>query len=227
MPRSEAVLENPAYVALCGPHARFAQVRGRVRRYEDDVAPFLALPDSPSTQDWHDAAALLAPGAVAAIRDEGAQLPDGWRALQSFELVQMVGECVLGAEFPEAIALGPADVPEMLELVAQTEPGPFLTRTIELGDYLGVRRDGALAAMAGERFRPDGWTEISAVCTAPEHRGQGLATRLVGALIANIESRSEGVFLHVLATNTAAIRLYEQLGFRVSRTPAIVVVTRD
>jgi ribosomal protein S18 acetylase RimI-like enzyme len=227
MPASEAVLENPAYVALGGAHARFAQVRGRVRRYDEDVAPFLALPSSPSAEDWRDAAALLAPGAVAAIRDEGAQPPDGWRVLQTFELVQMVGERVVGADFPEAIALGPADVPEMLELVARTEPGPFLTRTIELGDYLGVRRHGALAAMAGERFRPDGWTEISAVCTAPEHRGEGLATRLVGALVAGIERRSEGVFLHVLATNTAAIRLYEQLGFRVSRTPKIAVVTHD
>jgi predicted GNAT family acetyltransferase len=115
----------------------------------------------------------------------------------------------------------------MLELVARTEPGPFLTRTIELGDYLGVRRDGALAAMAGERFRPEGWTEISAVCTAPEHRGEGLASRLVGALVAGIERRLEGAFLHVLATNTAAIRLYEQLGFRISRTPRIAVVTPE
>jgi ribosomal protein S18 acetylase RimI-like enzyme len=226
-PTGEAVLENPAYAALCGPHARFARVRGRVRRYEDDVAPFLALPASPSAQDWRDAAELLAPGAPVAIRDEGAKLPDGWRALQTFELVQMVGERLTGADCPEATLLGPADVPEMLELVARTEPGPFLNRTIELGDYLGIRRDGALAAMAGERFRPDDWTEISAVCTAPEHRGQGLASCLVGALIARIERRSEGVFLHVLATNVTAIRLYEQLGFRVSRTARLAVVTRD
>jgi ribosomal protein S18 acetylase RimI-like enzyme len=226
-PSSETVLENPAYAALRGPHERFARVRGRVRRYEDDVAPFLALPSSPSAQDWRDAAALLAPGAYAAIRRDGAPLPSGWRALQSFDLVQMVCERVTGVGCPEAALLGPADVPEMLELVARTEPGPFLTRTIELGDYLGIRRDGALAAMAGERFRPHGWTEISAVCTAPEHRGQGLASCLVGALIASIERRSEGVFLHVLATNTAAIRLYEQLGFRVSRTATISVVAHD
>ena len=226
-PSGEAVLENPAYAALCGPHARFARVSGRVRRYEDDVAPFLALPSSPSAQDWRDAAVLLAPGASAAIRGGGADLPDGWRVHQTFELVQMVGERLAGAICSQATPLGPADVPEMLELVARTEPGPFLTRTIELGDYLGIRRDGALAAMAGERFRPDGWTEISAVCTAPEHQGQGLASCLIRALIANIERRSEGVFLHVLATNTTAIGLYEQLGFRISRTSTIAVVTHD
>jgi ribosomal protein S18 acetylase RimI-like enzyme len=227
LPSDEAVLENPAYAALCGPHARFARVSGRVRRYEDDVAPFMALPSSPSAQDWRDAATLLAPATPVAIRGDGADLPDGWRALQTFELVQMVGERVAGADCPEATLLGPADVPEMLELVAQTEPGPFLSRTIELGDYLGIRRDGALAAMAGERFRPDGWTEISAICTAPEHRGQGLASKLVGALVANIERRSEGVFLHALDTNATAIRLYEQLGFRVSRTATIAVVSYD
>ena len=180
-----------------------------------------------SAQDWRDAAALLAPATPAAIRGDGAELPDGWRLLQTFELVQMVGERLAGADCAEATLLGPADVPEMLELVAATEPGPFLARTIELGDYLGIRRDGALAAMAGERFRPVGWTEISAVCTAPEYRGQGLASCLVGALVASIERRSEGVFLHVLATNTTAIRLYEQLGFRVSRTATIAVVAHD
>ena len=139
----------------------------------------------------------------------------------------MVGEQVTGIHaVPEAIALGAADVPEMLELVAETEPGPFLPRTIELGDYLGIRRGGALIAMAGERFRLDGWTEISAVCTDPAQRGQGLASRLVGALIAAIQDRSERVFLHVLATNTGAIRLYQELGFQIRQTATLTVVTR-
>src|SRR5579863_1049681 len=108
--------------------------------------------------------------------------------------------------------LSAADVPEMLELVRQTGPGPFLDRTIELGDYLGIRRGSQLVAMGGERFHFDGWTEISAVCTAPGYRGHGMASRLMGALIAGIERRSERAFLHVVATNTNAISLYEQLG---------------
>jgi ribosomal protein S18 acetylase RimI-like enzyme len=226
-PSDEALLDNPVYAALCGPHARFAQVRGRARRYPVDVAPFLALPSSPSAQDWRDAAGLVAPGGYAAVRYSGAEPPDAWQALEAFDLVQMVGERVTGVDCPEAIKLGAADVPEMLELVAQTEPGPFLTRTIELGDYLGIRRDGTLLAMAGERLRLDGWTEISAVCTKPDHRGRGLASRLVGALIAGIQLRSERAFLHVLSTNTGAIRLYEELGFRVRQTTTLTVVTRE
>jgi ribosomal protein S18 acetylase RimI-like enzyme len=223
----EAMLDNPAYAALGGPHARFAQVSGRARRYQVDVAPFLALPSPPSAQDWLDAAELVPPGTLVAGRYGDAELPDGWRAVDAFDLVQMIGEQVTGADCAEAIPLGADDVPEMLELVAQTEPGPFLERTVELGDYLGIRRDGALVAMAGERFRLDGWTEISAVCTSPDYRGQGLASALVGALIAGIQRRSERVFLHVLATNTGAIGLYEELGFRARQTATLTVVTRE
>ncbi len=226
-PTDEAPLDNPAYAALTGPHARFAQVRGRARRYQPDVAPFLALPAEPSVEDWRDAAALVPPGTYVALRLDGAELPDGWQAVRAFDLVQMTGERVTGADCPEATVLGAGDVPEMLELVAQTEPGPFLSRTVELGRYLGIRRDGALIAMAGERFRFDGWTEISAVCTLPAHRGQGLASGLVGALVAGIQQRSERVFLNVLAANTGAIRLYERLGFGVRGTASLTVVTRE
>ncbi len=227
MPTEEAQFDNPAYASLCGAHARLAEVRGRARRYPADVAPFLALPSPPSAQDWQDAAGLVAPGTYVAGRYGGAELPDGWSAVQAFDLVQMIEERVTGADCTEAIPLGGADVPEMLELVAQTEPGPFLTRTIELGDYLGIRRDGELVAMAGERFHLEGWTEISAVCTRPDHRGQGLATQLMGALIASIKRRSERAFLHAMGTNTGAIRLYEDLGFRVRQTATLTVVTRE
>jgi GNAT superfamily N-acetyltransferase len=226
-PADEALLDNPAYAALGGLHARFAQVAGRVRRYPEDVSPFLALPVPPTAQDWADAAGLLAPGSIAAVGFSEAELPPGWRAVAAYDLVQMVGERVAGVDCPEAIGLGPADVPEMLELISRTEPGPFLARTIELGDYLGIRHDGALIAMAGERLQFAGWTEISAVCTAPEHRGKGLASQLVGALTARIQLRSARPFLHVLDTNTAAIRLYEELGFRVRRTALLSVVSRE
>lgn len=226
-PPEEALLENPAYASLCGRHASLAQVRGRARRYPADVAPFLALPSPPSATDWQDATALVAPGTYVAGRYGAGELPEGWRAVQSFDLVQMVEEDVAGGGCAEAIPLGAGEVPEILELVAETEPGPFLPRTIELGDYLGIRRGGALVAMAGERFRPDGWTEISAVCTRPDRRGEGLASGLVGALVAAIHARSERAFLHVMSTNTGAIRLYEALGFRTRQHATLTVVTRE
>jgi GNAT superfamily N-acetyltransferase len=219
-------LDNPAYAALSGTHSRFAQRSGRALRYVPEVAPFLALPSDASRIDWLDAIELVPPGAVAATIQDGCPLPESLKVTQTFEFVQMIGQAVGGSRDPGAFTLVSADVPEMLELVRLTEPGPFFERTIELGRYVGIRRDGVLAAMAGERLRFDGWTEISAVCTAPAHRGQGLASRLIATLVADIERRSERVFLHVLTTNTHAIRLYEGLGFRVRRSGTISVLTR-
>jgi ribosomal protein S18 acetylase RimI-like enzyme len=228
MPHSgEVILDNPIYEALGGAHARFALTRGLVRRYQPDVAPFLALPSAPSAEDWRNAAALVEPGSYVAVRQSDEELPEGWRTIDAFELVQMVEEHATGSDCPRAVALGAADVPEMLELVAETNPGPFLPRTIELGDYLGIRRDGRLVAMAGERFRLDGWAEISAVCTRSDHRGEGLASGLMGALIKSIRLRSQRPFLHVLSSNTGAIRLYQELGFRIRQTLTLTVVTHE
>ncbi len=136
----------------------------------------------------------------------------------------MVAETLDVAPDPEAVPLGPDDVPEVLALISRTRPGPFLARTMELGDYLGVRRDGVLVAMAGQRMRLPGWTEISAVCTEESVRGSGLASRLVRAVGAAIRERGDGVLLHVAVTNTNAIRLYRALGFVERREIDFVVV---
>jgi predicted GNAT family acetyltransferase len=222
----DARLDDPVYAALSGAQSRFAQRSGRALRYAPDIAPFLALPSDASSADWRDAAELVPAGtAVGAVHD-GSALPESLQVTTTFELAQMIAEHAVGARDPEAVTLGPPDVPEMLELVRQTEPGPFLQRTIELGNYVGIRRDGALVAIGGERMHFDGWTEISAVCTAPACRGQGLASRLVLTLVADIQDRCEGVFLSVLSTNTNAIRLYEELGFRTRRSRTLSVLTR-
>ena len=214
------VLDNPARAALTGPHAHFAERRGRVLRYPVDVTPWLALPDEPDTDDWADAATLAGPGNEVPLLGFQGQPPKDWEVTFRVEGVQFVDDQLAVAPDPEAVRLGPADVPEILDLVARTLPGPFLPRTIELGTYLGIRRNGALIAMAGERLHPPGWTEISAVCTDPAARGEGLATRLIRAVAHGIRERGETPFLHTGAGNTHAIRLYESLGFRLRRTTA-------
>ncbi|MFD9004956.1 GNAT family N-acetyltransferase [Streptomyces sp. NPDC059582] len=213
-PRQRHVLDNPALASLTGPHARFAERRGRVLRYPVDVSPWQALPDEPDADDWADLAALAGPGAEVPLLGFRGQVPPDWEITFHVAGVQLVDEGMTTAPDPEAVRLGPADVPEMLDLVARTQPGPFQARTVELGTYLGIRRDGALVAMAGERLHPPGWTEISAVCTDPSVRGQGLATRLIRAVAHGIRARGETPFLHTGAGNTGAIRLYESLGFR-------------
>ncbi|MGP3633661.1 GNAT family N-acetyltransferase [Streptomyces sp. 24-1644] len=215
-------LDNPVRSSLTGPHARFAEHRGRILRYPPDITPWLALPDDPEDGDWADVAALAGPGnslTIAAFREPP---PDDWKIVFHAEGVQLVDEAVDAAPDPEAVLLGPADVPEMLELVERTRPGPFTKRTIELGTYLGIRRSGALVAMAGERLNPPGWTEISGVCTDESVRGQGLAGRLVLAVAHGIRERGDIPFLHAAASNTDAVRLYESLGFGLRRRTAFL-----
>jgi ribosomal protein S18 acetylase RimI-like enzyme len=206
-------LDNPVFSSLRGAHARFAERRGNVLRYQVDVSPFLAMPEEPDEVDWADAADLVGPGGLLALA--GTRVPPmaGWEVVTTLEGVQMTGERLAVIADQEAVPLGRADVPEMLDLTARAKPGPFLPRTFELGSYLGIRRQGALVAMAGERLHPDGWTEISAVCTDEAWRGQGLGTRLIKAVGAVIRERGDTPFLHALATNPA-VGLYERLGFR-------------
>jgi ribosomal protein S18 acetylase RimI-like enzyme len=211
------VLDNPAWASLSGAHRHLAQTVGSAARYLQDVSPFTALADAEDPRAWQDLAALVGAGntfALAGVRS----LPEGWSTGQSGQGVQLVAETLVPERDGEAVRLGAADVPEMLDLVARTQPGPFRPRTVEMGAYYGVRRDGRLVAMAGERLRPPGYTEISAVCTDEAYRGQGLAGRLVRHVAAGVVERGDTPFLHAAAVNTTAIRLYESMGFVLRRT---------
>jgi ribosomal protein S18 acetylase RimI-like enzyme len=221
-------LDSPTRLALEGPQSAIAERKGRVLRFPPDVCPFYAMPDDPDEQDWADLAELAGPGGVVALSATWLPFPENWEVVFEAEGVQLVADEQAGHGVPgddEIIRLGPQDVPEMLDLVARTQPGPFFPRTIELGTYLGIRRDGDLVAMAGERLRPPGYTEISAVCTDQAWRGHGLGSRLTLAVTAGIRARGEVPFLHAVATNVNAIRLYEQLGFRL-RQPTMFRAAR-
>ncbi|MEE3851841.1 GNAT family N-acetyltransferase [Gordonia sp. LSe1-13] len=219
------MLDNPAFAALTGPHTRFAERHGHAVRYRPEVCPMAALPDDPSAADWADAAVLVGAGQSMFLPVVSVTAPTDWGVTMQMPGVQMIDQSAAGVPDPEAIELGAADVPEMTDLVRRTEPGPFRPRTIELGTYLGIRRNGRLIAMGGERLHLPGWTEISAVCTDPDFRGQRLASRLILALVHGIRQRGEIPFLHAAATNTNAIRLYETLGFVVRREVMFQVFT--
>lgn len=215
------VLDNPAHAALAGPHAYLAEQFGAALRYPVDVAPYAGLPGEPDQGDWADLATLTGPGARLRFAGAPACVPDGWEIARHIRL-QMIGARVNAVHGADVIRLTATDVPEMAALVAATDPGPFLARTIELGTYLGVRHDGALVAMAGERLRLPGWTEISAVCTRADCRGQGLARQLVLTLATEIQARGENAFLHVAAGNRRAIGMYESLGFEPRRLTTFI-----
>jgi len=209
----DRVLDNAVWASLTGPHARFAEVHGRAARYRADVSTFTTLADWADPRAWADAAELAGPDAEVFVAAPELTPPAGWTAQVVVPGVQLVGTALEAAEDEEAVVLGDADLDEMYDLVERTKPGPFRPRTIDLGTYLGIRRNGALVAMAGERLHPPGYTEISAVCTDPAFQGQGLAARLMRAVAYGIRARGETPFLHAAASNTHAIRLYEKIGF--------------
>jgi ribosomal protein S18 acetylase RimI-like enzyme len=217
-------LDDPIRGSLRGAHSRFARTVGNTSRFDPEVSPFLGHPTVIEEADFDDIIELFGPDQVVSLRGVDHRVPAHWHIVDRFELVQLVGHHLDTRPHPDAVVLGASDVPEMLELVKQTKPGPFLPRTHELGTYLGIRESGRLAAMAGERMRPAGWTEISAVCTDAAYRGRGLATELVRAVGHGIRERGEIPFLHASASNERAIRLYLSIGFELRQRSLLTLV---
>lgn len=210
-------LDRPVWQSLTGPHARFAKGNAAALRFLPDVNMF-ASSRTDTRADMEALAALVQPGEqVYVLQVPEIRIPELLQAVKQAMGVQMVYRDADLERYSdtEIAVLGPQDAADMLRLATLTEPGPFLPRTHEMGRFIGVRRDGQLAAMAGERMRFDGYCEVSGVCTHPDFRGQGLAGRLSAIVARNILARGETPFLHAWATNQAAIRLYEKLGFQV------------
>jgi ribosomal protein S18 acetylase RimI-like enzyme len=223
----EHPLDNAAWHALIGPHRVFAEGSALAKRYDPDVSPIAAIADEPSRRAWSELAALTGPGRVTSVFRDDVAPPAGWQVIMDLPTVQMVLADTAPLDLPDdwqADELGPADAQEMLDLVELTKPGPFRPRTGELGRYIGIHRRGALVAMAGERLHLDGYTEVSAVCTHPDHRGQGLGANLTIDVARGIRERGETPILHAAHTNAGAIRIYQRLGFELRRHVKALVV---
>ena len=219
------VLDNPVWHALEGPHRMHALGRGLARHYPRDIAPFSAVAE-PSATAYADLAADLPAGAEARLfRPDVESLPDGWEEISRFTMLQMVADSAPTVAEAPTVVLTPDDTPAMLDLVAATQPGPFGKRTPLLGRYLGVRHDGRLVAMAGERLLLPDHVELSAICVHPEARGKGHAAALTGTLMQRAFARGLVPFLHVRPENGAAVELYRRLGF-VTRRELVVLWRR-
>jgi len=222
---SEAVLDNPRWSSLTGAHAHLAEGNELVLRYPVDVSPFAGVRSWDDPDVWDAIVDVAGRGAEFPGPPADVALPAGWERVSLHEGVQLVEtERLRTRADDEAVVLGAGDVPDMLALVERSRPGPFLPRTYLMGRYVGIRRDGRLVAMAGERLQPEGWTEISAVTTDPDHRGQGLATRLVLDVAHHVRERGARPMLHAAGNNVNAIRLYENLGFRLRARTAFGAV---
>ncbi len=221
-------LDNAVWWALGSRHRALAQERGRARKYRGDVSVFAGV-DSFDPASWVDLAALLGPVSTAALfRDHvPAELPTGWVEVGRVRCHQMLvgSETLAGGEQVALRRLTPDDVPQMLDLIAVTEPGPFRPGTIEMGSYFGHFEGVRLVAMAGERLGFDGYTEISAVCTHPDVRRRGFGSALTRHVASTILARGDQPFLHVAESNAGARAVYENAGFVHRRIVETVLVT--
>ncbi len=208
-------LDRPAWASLSTHHAALAEGDALARRFRRDVNVFASACDD-RPQALAALAALVLPGeSVFLLQVPRIAFPPGLVPIHESNGVQLLAPP--GTAFASAgedmLPLGEADAREMLALARLTRPGPFLPRTHVMGSFLGIRVGGRLAAMAGERLRFPGYTEVSGVCTHPDFRGRGLARRLSAAVAQRIHARGEPAFLHACSTNHASISLYESLGF--------------
>ena len=173
---------------------------------------------------------------VGLFLDEPYESRAGWEFVVGAPLLQMIADDAIATPappepkpeltLPELVELGKRDSAEMIELTALTKPGPFGTRTHELGTYRGIRSEGKLVAMTGERLKVPGHTEVSAVCTHPEHTGQGYAGILMAEVMKGIRDRGETPFLHVREDNVRAVEVYKRLGFRKRKLGHFAVLRR-
>jgi ribosomal protein S18 acetylase RimI-like enzyme len=221
-------LENVIWQALTTRQAHFAEAYGEARRFMREVTLLSAFRE-PSDEGYQSLADLVgANGTAAVFLDEPYQELKGWEVVATAPLLQMISENGHASTHTsnEIIELGPPDSVEMIELTSLTKPGPFGKRTHELGNYVGIRKDGKLVAMSGQRLQVPDYTEVSAVCTHPEHTGNGYAAALMLEVMRRIRERGETPFLHVRGDNARAIALYERLGFRTRKRGYFAVLRK-
>lgn len=197
-------------------------------RFSPEYGLFAATPDA-SASSLADLAALVhAHGDVALVEAQASPAIPGLAVRSQALCWQMVAETPnpVGEPAFDFAPLTEEDAPQMLELATLTAPGPFFERTHRLGRFVGVKLGGQLVAMAGERMQPPGFTEVSGVCTHPDHRGRGYAAGLMLEVAARIRARGEVPFLHSYAHNTGAIALYQALGFEFRCELVMTTLTR-
>jgi len=224
-------LDNIIWKALTTRQAEFAESFNQARRFTPEVSPLAAFRE-PTAEGYESLAGLVdGQGTIGLFLEAPYQPRPGWSLVAGAPMPEMVYESdgvpSSSSLDLEIVELSAADVPDMMALTALTKPGPFHKRTHELGTYLGIRRDGKLVAMAGERLKVPGHTELSAICTHPEHTGHGYARILMIEVMQRVLKRGETPLLHVREDNRRAIELYERLGFRLRELLHFAVLRKD
>jgi ribosomal protein S18 acetylase RimI-like enzyme len=221
-------LDRPIWSALTTRQQALAEGGALARRYPAPIAPFADIVDM-SPRSFAALGAIISGSEIAVLfTPDAVTAPAGFRIVLAETGEQMIGTPLESSSPGLKIdALGADDVPDMMALTELTKPGPFSARTHELGTFLGIRIDGQLVAMAGERMKPGNYTEMTAICVHPSHRGRGYAQTLLGAVARQISARGEIPFLHVFSNNSSAIALYRRQGMEIRRRLHVTVLQKQ
>jgi predicted GNAT family acetyltransferase len=220
-------LDRPIWSALTTRQQALAEGGARALRYPTAVGPFADMVDM-SPESFAALGALMSGSEIAVLFTPDVVTPPAeFKILLAESGEQMIGtpaeSSIRGVDI---VKLGADDVPAMMALTELTKPGPFTLRTHELGTFLGIRVEGQLVAMAGERMKPANYTEMTAICVHPDHRGRGYAQVLLGAVASQITARGEIPFLHVFSKNDSAIALYRRQGMEIRRRLYVTVLQK-
>lgn len=222
------ILDNPIYNALTSAHHVISLGTKDARYYFPNVASFAGLKEN-SAANFDELYEVSEPESLFIVFSlKPLEISGQWKLIKEINMFQLVYEhqVIPVGDESEFMDLNESHVDEMIALVQLTEPGPFLTKTIDFGDYTGVFDNGKLVAMAGHRFNSTPYVEVSAVCTHPNHLGKGYAYRLLREQIKRILAKNEIPFLHVRDDNEGAIKLYQKLGFKIRTTMVAHVIKK-
>ena len=213
------LLINPVFHALSGRDSHLGAGTEKVKYFFEEVSPFASFEEGYSKGFDELYEMLPSKCGVLLNNPERIEIPANWKILLDIAGVQMIHKKHVPHEYSRfnIVPLTKENVPEMVALAALTKPGPFASRTIEFGYYHGIFENDRLAAMTGQRMHVDRFNEVSAVCTHPDFLGKGYATALTQHQVNLIYEQGYQPFLHVRGDNTRAIRVYERLGFEISR----------
>ena len=222
------ILDRPIWSALETRHAGLGEGNERARRFRPPIHTFAGLRDN-ENESWEALANLASPGeTLLLVQRDDIRIPENFAVRMSAKLVQMQAERHLPLIEDERIApLTSADAEEMLALATLTKPGPFTLHAQSLGSFWGIKENGRLLAMAGERLKQPGLTELSGVCTHPDVRGKGLGRLLSLYVGGRIFAKKERPYLHAFTTNSADIALYESIGFKTREIMNAAVMVRE
>lgn len=214
--QTEYKLDNPVWHSLNETHGEFAIAYDDLKCYNPEFCPFGGYEKNNNISKQLEEYSNLIDDFF--IVGEKPVFSEKLILKKELICLQMVIKNKIDFDIRESIIqLNGSYEQELFELVSLVQPGYFKRKTVQLGSYYGIFKDGALIAATGERMKMNNFTEVSAIVTHPDHTGKGYAKQLISHAVNRIFDENRIPYLHVAETNSGAINLYDKMGFRVRR----------